>query len=353
MKQNSPLKRLRGFLTSPRFALVRSRFGTAIALLIGVNLIGVVGYHLIEGWSWLDALFMTVITETTIGYGETRPLSEPWGRLFTIVLIFMSVGTAGYAISTLFSFIVEGEFNRIIQGQRMDNQIAALHNHIIICGAGDTGRYIIEEFSKISAPYVVVERNTNALQGLKQLSDMLYIHGDATNDAILQSAGIERARGLVSALSDDKDNVFVVLSARALNPNLRIVARLVHEENREKLRKAGANEIVSPNAIGGLRMASVMVRPTVVSFLDQMLRATGQTLRVEEVHVDKSPTLLGKTLTDANIEQRTGVLVVALKAHNGDYQFNPPRNTVLRQGDILIVMGPIERLALMNQLEKA
>jgi voltage-gated potassium channel len=338
-----------------RAALLRSRFGTAILLFVGVNLIGVFGYQLIEGWSWLDALFMTVITETTIGYGETHPLSEPWGRIFTIFLIFMSISTAGYTISTVFSFIVEGEFNRIIRGQRMDIQIAALKNHYIICGAGDTGRYVAEEFHKTQTPFVIIDRESETLLGLKHLGEFLSVHGDATHDATLIEAGIQRAKGLVSVLSDDKDNVFVVLSARSLNPNLRIVSRVVNEENREKLRKAGANEIVSPNAIGGLRMASVVIRPAAVTFLDQMLRVTeqtGQTMRVSESHMDEAPQLIGKTLAEANIEQHTGLLVLALKSNDGGYQFNPNRQTLLRRGDILIVMGTVAGLAKLQQLTK-
>ncbi len=331
-----------------RFAL-STRFLTAILLLVGVAAFGTAGYMLIEGWDFLDSFYMTVITLGTIGYGETHPLSNA-GRVFTIGLIIVSLMTIGYAVSTIVAFLVEGEFNRILQGQRMEDQIAKMNSHVILCGVGDTGRYIADELYKTQTPYVVVERSLETIKGLKNIGDLVYVVGDATDNDVLLRAGIERAKGLVTALSDDRDNVFVALTARSLNPKLRIIARLVDEENRQKLMIAGANEVVSPNAIGGLRMASVMLRPSVVTFLDEMLRATGQVLRVEELLVDEAPSLIGQTLLTAQIEIRTGVLVVALKSADRGYQFNPHKGTVLRTGDVLIVMGPREQLAALRQI---
>jgi voltage-gated potassium channel len=261
-----------------------------------------------------------------------------------MALIITSIGSAGYAISTLATFILEGEFNRIIRGRRMDKRIANLTNHIILCGGGPTGKHIAEEFHKTQTPFVIIEQDQHTIEHVLNVGDIIHLQMDATQDETLILAGIERARGLVAVLGDDKDNVFVVLSARALNPRLRIVARLIEEENAEKLRKAGADEVVSPNAIGGLRMASVMIRPTVVNFLDEMLRGTEQTLRVEEVLVDEASPLAGRTLRDTNIRQRTGLLVVALKAHQNGYQFNPDPQTVLKPGDVLIVIGTPEQL---------
>jgi voltage-gated potassium channel len=340
-------------LHGARFAELRKRITIAVVLLLIMNVVGVLGYKLIEhDWSWLDSFFMTVITESTIGYGETKPLDDA-GRVFTIVLIFMSVGTVSYAISMLFSLAVGGEFKRIIQGHRMDNAIARLRNHIIICGAGNTGRHIIDEFTKLSVPFIIVERDTDVIATIsKHFPSVLVVHGDATDDTTLLSAGIEHAKGLISTLLDDKDNVFVVLSAHSINPGLRIVTKVVQEENREKLRKAGAAEVISPNATGGLRMASVMIRPTVVSFLDQMLRSSeesGHALRVAEEYIDELPELQGKTLAQADIEKHTGLLILALKSPDGKYTFNPPKHTVLKRGDMLIVMGPVDRIAMMKR----
>jgi voltage-gated potassium channel len=188
---------------------------------------------------------------------------------------------------------------------------------------------------------------------LKNLGEVVHVIGDATDDDTLRQAGIERAKGLVSVLSDDRDNVFVALTARALNPKLRIISRLLDEQNRDKLRIAGANEVISPNAIGGLRMASVMLRPSVVTFLDQMLRQTGQVMRVDEFEVDQAEHMIGKSLQHVDIEHRTGLLVVALKSADGGYAFNPPRSTVLNRGDVLIVMGPLDRMTALRHLAPA
>ncbi len=185
----------------------------------------------------------------------------------------------------------------------------------------------------------MIEQSSEVLAHLRDIGDMLYLQKDATEDETLIEAGIERAHGLVAALGDDKDNVFIVLSARALNPTLRIVARANEEENVEKLRKAGATEIVLPNAIGGLRMASMMIRPNVVAFIDEMMRVTGKTLSFEEVHVDHAPGLVGKTLAEAHIGRLTGLLVVAIRACDGQIHFNPGGRTMLNHGDMLIVLG--------------
>jgi voltage-gated potassium channel len=351
------IERRRRFRIRDRQALehhtvTRARLFRLLWLILGVNTVGVLGYHFIEGWSFIDALFMTVITETTTGYGEVHPLSQA-GRAFTIALLLVSVGIIGYAVSTLVTLILEGDLNRIIQGQRMDSRITRLKQHIVLCGLGRTGRYIAEELIKTRTPFVVIDRNHAHLHELDSVGEFLHVEGDATHDETLLAAGVDRARGVVVSLDDDRSNVFVVLSARSLNPKARIVSRVLDEENSEKLLKAGADEVISPNAIGGMRMASAMIRPAVVGFLDQMLRTTDQVVRVEEVRVDLHPDLVGKTLASANLEERAGVLILAIKGRDHLYQFNPSRNTVLKRGDVVIVMGPREHLARLSAAEEA
>lgn len=325
-------------------AVPRTRLIYALMLVLTIYIIGTIGYHIIEDWPIFDALYMTVITMTTVGFGETHDLTQT-GRIFTIALILSSVGVVGYSISTIGTFILEGKLNEVIRGRRMDQYIAKLDNHIILCGAGRIGKYIAIEFYKTHTSFVVVEQNEKVLEHLLSLGDdMLYIQGDATEDETLLEAGIERARGLVAALGDDRDNVFIVLSARSLNPHLRIIARANEETSIEKLRKAGANEIISPNAIGGLRMASVMIRPSVVAFLDEMMRLTDQTLRFEEVLVEEGHSLANKTLEQAHIGRRTGLLAVAIRRANGHLQFNPGGKTKLCHGDVLIILGTREQI---------
>ena len=325
----------------------QTRLFRALLLILGVAAGGTLGYHLLEGWNLLDALYMTIITMTTVGYGETRPLTDA-GRWFTIGLIVTSIGIAGYAVSTVAAFILEGEFYRLIQERRMDKRLAKLKNHIIVCGGGRTGKTITEEFYRTQTPFVLVEIDPATLESALQSGDFPYLQGDATDDDILKLAGIEQASGLIAALGEDKDNVFIVLSARSLNPNLRVIARVSEEANVGKLLKAGADEVISPNAIGGLRMASVMIRPTVVSFLDEMLRVPDQTLRIDEVHIDNVPNLIGKTIGNANLGHRIGMLIVAIQSKDSGYRFNPGADMELCGGDVLIVMGTPDQIAALH-----
>ena len=329
--------------------LAEFRILRTLILLATLILVGTFGYHRLEGWTLLDGLYMTIITMTTIGYGEIKPLSE-FGRIFTIFLGLASVGIGGYAISTMAAFIVEGDFQRLLRGSKMDKEIAKLKDHIILCGVGSVGNQIASELFKTGTPFVAVDADESALSHLQRLGDVLCITGDATTDEPLRLAGVERAKGLIVALRDDKDNAFVILSARTLNPNLRIVARLVEEENAEKLRRVGADEIVSPDNIGGMRMASVMIRPTVVTFLDEMLNVSGQTLRIEEIHLEANSAFVGKTLGQADINRKTGLLVVAIRRQAGDYHFTPQADTLLQAQDTLIVMGHMEQVYTFRQL---
>jgi voltage-gated potassium channel len=327
-----------------------SRLRTAMIAVIVIFLLGVIGYHLIEGWSFLDALYMTVITLATIGYGEVHPLSNG-GRLFTIGLILSGLGIMGYGLGITATFIVEGQLGLLIRRRRMEKAIEKLSDHFIICGAGETARCVVGEFLKTKVPFVVIESDPGRLEAVKEIDDICYIPGDATKDATLLAAGIKRAHGLISALHSDKDNLFVVLTARALNSNLRIVSRVVEAESEHKLLIAGADSVVSPNFVGGLRMASIMIRPAVVSFLDVMMRQDNMTLRLEEVELFDEAKAVGGTLRDSNITRETGLIVIAMKLkEDGKYVYNPKPDTILRGGDTLIVMGDVEQVRKLRRM---
>lgn len=323
----------------------------AIVLLIFVLLAGVMGYRLVEGWNFFDSLYMTIITIASVGYGETHPLT-PYGRVFTIFLILMGVGTVAYGLSAATAFVVEGTLTDIIGRRKMEAEISKLKDHVILCGIGETGRHVAEEFLKIQVPFIVIDKDGDRIGQMEKIGRFLYVEGDATDDEILLRSRIKEAKGLVSALPEDRDNVFVILTARGLNPNLRIVSKVVETESRVKLAKAGADSIVSANFIGGLRMASEMVRPTVVSFLDRMLRAGGDDVRVSEAKIPAGSRLVGCQLREARIYETTGLVVIGI-ARGESYELNPGPDIRLQEGDGLIVCCSVEQLKRLNELAVA
>lgn len=319
-------------------------------LLILVYLMGVTGYMSLEHWGFPDASYMTIITLGTIGYGETHELS-PEGRWFTQGLILLGMGVIVYGVSNLTAFIIEGELQALIRRSRMDKKIERLSGHYIICGAGRTGGHVLDELVASGRTAVVVERRGDHIGGCTERHPgLLTLEGDATQDKTLERAGIHRAAGLVAALPTDKDNLYVVLTARTLNPSLRIIAKADEEEAREKMARAGADSVVCPQFIGGLRMASEMARPTVVNFLDAMLRGKEAALRVEEVALPEGSPLAGKSLGENQIAQKTGLLVVAMRRPGEDFQFNPPASVRLCAGDILIVIGDVRHVEMLRKV---
>jgi voltage-gated potassium channel len=322
--------------------MIYDRLFKVIAALAAVFLAGVVGYSLIEGWSFFDSLYMTVITIASVGYGETHPLSFE-GRLFTILLILCGSATLIYGLSILTAFIVEGELTDILRRRTMIKKISGLKGHFIVCGLSATGRYVIEELNKTGRTYLVIDRDPEKIKALNA-EGVLNIEGDATNDAVLKEANVAGAAGLLSTLHSDSDNLFVVVTARGLNPSLRIIAKAINEESVRKLKQVGADSVVMPNFIGGLRMASEMIRPSVVSFLDVMLRSQDVTVRVEEIGIPVSSKLVGKSLADSALTDLEGVTVVAICDDRKAYSFNPPRSRMLAEGDVLIVMGVVEKI---------
>lgn len=306
---------------------------------MAVLLYGTLGYIIIEKWSFFDSLYMTVITLASVGYGEVHPLTFS-GRIFTIFLILSGISIMLYAVSSITSFFIEGELSHIFRRNRMLKQIARLKNHYIVCGAGRSGSHIISELAKTKREFVIVDKDKDVLG---KYSGCLCINDDATEDDVLKAAGLEKAAGLFAAISSDEDNMFLVITAREINSNVRIIAKSLKDSSAKKLMFAGASAVVQPNLIGGLRMASEMVRPMVVSFLDMMLKEGQGDLRVEEVEIGK-PSV--KTLSEIQIKE-TGVLLLAVAAKEG-YKFNPPQSTAVCPGDKLIVMGSAGQVAMLK-----
>ena len=353
------------FSKAPASLLGQLRVVRALMLFMTVAIIGTIGFNRLEKWEVDEAFYATVITMTTIGYGDYSPATIE-GRIFTVILSLFAIGIGGYAITSVASFVIEGNLHQFIQGRKVDKQIVQIKDHYILCGTGRVGKQIAVEFYKTQVSFVVIEHDPLVLDELLREIDIPYVQGDATQDETLHLAGVERAKGLIAALSDDKDNVFIVLSAHSLNPTLRIISRMNLEKNRNKLEKAGADTIISPNGVSGRRMVSEMLHSEVVTLLDEMLRAeqqTGQTLRLEELYVDeiKVPVLVERLnngeLSIIDIGQRTELMVVAIKREqdqqqNGDpYIYTPRGNTKLQRGDVLIVIAtPEQRVRLYNEV---
>src|SRR5687767_9091671 len=272
--------------------MVRRRILIPLFVVSLALVLGTLGYIVIEGWRPLDSLWMAAISLTTAGFGEVHPLS-PTGRIYTIVLMLAGMGVLAYGISVVTGFVVEGELRDFLRRRTMRKQIAKMRGHTIVCGAGRTGLHVVAELRKVREKYVVIEGHHDVADDLRR-EGCAVIEGDATHEEVLKEAGIDTAARMVVSLTDDKDNLFVVMTAHGINPKMRIVARYVNDRSAEKLKKAGASAVVSPNAIGGLRMASEALRPAVVSFLDVMLRSSKATLRIEEAHVHEGSKLAGK-----------------------------------------------------------
>jgi voltage-gated potassium channel len=324
--------------------------GTAL-FFASIVLIGTFGYRSIEGWPWGDALYMTVITLTAVGYDEVHPLSTP-GRAFTGLILFGGITGLGLWFAFLTSFIVELDLANVFRRQRTLKQVKKMKNHVIVCGAGRTGSQVIEELLMAGESFVVIERNPEKTKQLQELlPDIKVIEGDATTDHFLEEAGIQEARGLIACLSADADNLFVCLSARDQKSDLEIVARAYEEETVSKLYRAGANHVVSPNVSGAIRMAAFMLRPVVVSFLDVATRSPDLTLRMEQETVSESSPLAGQSLADIKLPQYTGLIVISIRKKNPPedaeeftYVFNPQADTRLDPGDIMIVLGKPEQI---------
>jgi voltage-gated potassium channel len=318
--------------------------------------VGATLYRLLGGgrWSFGDCFYMAVITISTVGFGELNQMADVRGaRPVTIGLIIGGVSVIAYFQANLTALLLEGSIREVLRRNRMRKEIIALKGHVVVAGAGSSGRHVIEELVATERPFVVIERNHEQGERLSEElmgGRMLIVYGDATMDHVLLQAGVDRASGVVAALTLDKDNLFVTLSARSLNPTARIVAKVVEEDSTAKMFKAGASRVVSPAMIGGRRMASELVRPDVTELLDQMLHDKDKTLRLEEVVLQPGSLLVGVALKDSPIRRDTKALVIAIRDEHGVFSYNPDPATVMQQGWTLIVIGGAETVRKLRVL---
>lgn len=316
--------------------LRRVRIGlTAFALVLAGGTIG----YLILGFSFLDALYQTVVNVTTVGLGPLRPLHTA-GKIFTIVLVLVGVGTALYTFTAVLEVLIEGHMRDLMRRRRMERDIGRMSGHVIVCGWGRVGRQVARFLAASGREIVVVDRNP------ERLSDVPYpsVQGDVTDDRTLTEAGIGRAATLVAALETDADNLYVTLSSRSIRPDIQIIARARNESSEPKLLRAGADRVVNPQQLGGDRMAALVTQPHVVDFVDVVMHDGTLEFRLEEIEVRARSPLTGSTLSSALVHDRTGALVLAIRKSDGDFVTNPSAHTEIEAGDVLISVGTAEQL---------
>ena len=310
-------------------------------------LVAAAGYRFFGGPSVtsLDAIYMAVVTISSVGYTEVVDTSHNVPlRIFNMFVILFGIGIMLYVFSAFTAFIVEGQLKDLFRRRKMLKQIRDLRDHFIICGAGEVGHHVVQELLKTRNSFVVIDQAEEQLEKIKQLGDFPVLEGDAADEDTLSTAGLAYARGLASVLSEDRDNLMVTVTARQMNPNVRIVARCAEARMAGKLIRAGANTAVSPNTIGGLRLASELVRPHVVGFLDMMLKEESKTLRVEEIIVSAESPWAGKTIHETEIHKRFELLALALRKTDGKTHYNPRGSSSLVAGDVLLVMGDVDMI---------
>lgn len=333
---------------------LKRRYGSFAPFLMGlVSLLiiffgAVLGYMYIEGWPYLDSFYMVVLALSTVGFTEVHPLSDQ-GRAFTSVLILMGVGNFAFLVGSFTQILVEGRLQAVWGRMRVQKTIDKLSNHLIVCGYGRIGSIAVKEINREGIPVVVIEKNQDLCDRMEE-QEILYIMGDATSDVVLRKAGIERAKTLIAALSNEAANVYVTLIARQTNPRLNIVARADSEEHIPRLELAGANRVMMPHIIGGVRMAQSALRPAVTSFLELAVRGSDMDLQMEQLEVTERSDLIGKNLIDSKIRQRFNLIIIGITKADGKSVFNPGAQQVIDAGDTLILVGGKENLREMWEI---
>lgn len=326
------------------------RFFIPLAVLLGLWIIGTIGYVLIDDYSWFDAFYMTIITVATVGYGEIAPLSHA-GRLFTAFLILTSFGTFAYAVSSITKFVFDGEFNDFYKNRKLNEAIDKLSDHVIICGYGRNGRQAAQVLKRHNKRFVVIETNSTIKESAIHKFKELILIGDSTQDDVLLKAGIMRAKALITTLPVDADNLFIVLTARNLNKNLTIISRASEDNSDTKLKIAGADNVIMPDKVGGAHMASLVMKPDVVEFLDIITAEGGTNISLEEISFASIPDeLKNKTLKDLEIRNRSGANIIGFKTAMGEYIVNPSADTKIIPGAKIFVLGTAEQLLTLKQI---
>jgi len=317
---------------------------TLSAALLCVAIIGTAGFHYIEHWSWFDGFYMVLITLTTIGYAEVHPLSQA-GRYFNVGIILAGVALVFMILGTLGQALLEFEFENLFGRRRMEREIERLQDHYIICGAGRVGRSVARQLESSHAPFIILESNAEKAKRVRDETGWLVVEADATQESQLAAARIQQAAGLVAATTNDASNVYVVLTARALNPKLKIIARAAEEDAEKHMRTAGADQVVSPYGFAGYRIAQAFLRPHLINFLEvALMRSSEIGLELEELTIDPSSVYVGQGLRDSGIRHDLGITVLAIKRESEEIKYSPAPDAVLSAGDHLIVMGEPSRL---------
>lgn len=334
-------------------ARLRAKYGSLLPLftsfvtLFIIFYLSIIVYMVLEGWNFLDSLYMVIITLSTVGFGEVRQLS-PMGRLFTSILILLGVGNFMFIAGAFSQLLLEGKVQRYMRRRSLTKTISKLENHYIVCGYGRIGQVVVQQIMDDGHDVVVIEMDNQTIEELEE-QGIPYLQGDATDDLVLETAGLGKAKCLIAALNKDSANVFVVLTARQLNPTLNIISRAETQAHINRLERAGADRVVMPHMIGGLRMAQMVLRPTVTSFMDVATRG-GMDLQMEEFLVTPGSDLVDKNLIESEIRKNFNVIVIAIKGRDGAMSFNPPADYVIKAWDILLVVGMREKLTQLKEI---
>jgi voltage-gated potassium channel len=320
----------------------------ALIFILTLIAIGTAGFHFIEGWNILESFYTTVLTLTTVGYGDFAPKSST-GMLFTVVLVIFGVGTMLYTVGLVAQIMLEGRLMKLMGRGKMEKTIEKMSNHYIICGCGRIGMLIARELAAEKVPFVVMDNSPEVIQRIQE-EGFVYFRGDSTHDKCLIGAGIKRARGIICVLPSDAQNLYVILTAKELNPKIWILSRSEEEESEHRLLRAGADRVMSPYTLGGNRMAMAILRPAMLDFIEITTRRQSLELRMDELPICEGSTLIGKSLEESEIRQRYGLIIVAVKKDSGKMIFNPVAGYVIQDGDKLIALGEEDNVARLSQV---
>jgi voltage-gated potassium channel len=328
-----------------------TKFYLALGLIAAIISIGIIGFMFIEDYTFLEAFYMTIITIATVGFQEVHPLTEE-GRLFTALLIITSFGTFAYAITAITKYVVEGEFNYYYKFYKVNNTISKLSNHVVICGYGRNGKQAATVLQSNNQQFVIIEKNETLVDQIRE-HGFLCVQGDCTQDEILNRTGITSARALITTLPIDADNLFVVLTARSINPNLTIISRASDDNSDKKLKIAGADNVIMPDRIGGAHMASLVIKPDVIEFLDHITGQGGPNINLEEIVFNELPEqLLNQTIKDLEVRNKSGANIIGFKTAHGEFVINPSADTKIIPGAKLFVLGTPEQVAKLREIFK-